>query len=90
MSEQINIAYHEVDFLLPIHRFDIRFSYVTKKGLPFIREFVLRLVHISPMKLSDIATFFGFSDIEVEEAVGDLVDKGDLQFTEGGQCRGGL
>ena len=33
MSEQINIAYHEVDFLLPIHRFDIRFSYVTKKGL---------------------------------------------------------
>ena len=85
MSEQINIAYHEVDFLLPIHRFDIRFSYVTKKGLPFIREFVLRLVHISPMKLSDIATFFGFSDIEVEEAVGDLVDKGDLQFTEGGQ-----
>ena len=70
MSEQINIAYHEVDFLLPIHRFDIRFSYVTKKGLPFIREFVLRLVHISPMKLSDIATFFGFSDIEVEEALG--------------------
>ena len=85
MSEQINIAYHEVDFLLPIHRFDIRFSYVTKKGLPFIREFVLRLVHISPMQLGDIATFFGLSDIEVEEAVGDLVDKGDLQFTGGGQ-----
>lgn len=85
MSGKIKIAYHEVDFLLSIHRFDIRFSYVTKKGLPFIREFVLRLVHISPMKLDDIATFFGFSEIEVEEAVGDLVDKGDLQFTESGQ-----
>ncbi len=63
MSEELNIAYHEVDFLLPVHRFDIRFSYVTKKGLPFTREFVLRLVHISPMMLADLATFFGFSTV---------------------------
>ena len=54
MSEELNIAYHEVDFLLPVHRFDIRFSYVTKKGLPFTREFVLRLIHISPMLPSDL------------------------------------
>lgn len=85
MSDELNIAYHEVDFLLPVHRFDIRFSYVTKKGLPFTREFVLRLVHISPMMPADLATFFGFSKIEVEEAVSDLVDKGDLQFSENGQ-----
>ncbi|MFQ2238701.1 hypothetical protein ACK32R_23725 [Aeromonas dhakensis] len=69
MNQKVNIAYHEVDLLLPAHRFDIRFSYVTKKGLSFVREFVLRLVHISPMKPVDIATYFGLSRREVDEAV---------------------
>lgn len=85
MNNKVNIAYHEVDFLLPAHRFDIRFSYVTKKGLPFVREFVLRLVHISPMKPVDIATYFGLSRREVDEAINDLVEKGDLEFSEKGQ-----
>ncbi|MGB2246473.1 MAG: hypothetical protein ACPH3N_02330 [Alcanivorax sediminis] len=85
MNKRVNIAYHEVDFLLPAHRFDIRFSYVTKKGLPFVREFVLRLVHISPMKPVDIATYFGLSRREVDEAITDLVEKGDLEFSEKGQ-----
>lgn len=84
MNEKLKIAYHEVDFLLPTHRFDIRFTYVTKKGLPFIREFVLRLVHISPMKLVDIANYFGLSLREVDEAITDLVGKGDLEFSEKG------
>jgi hypothetical protein len=85
MNKKLNIAYHEVDFLLPAHRFDIRFSYVTKKGLPFVREFVLRLVHISPMKPVDIATYFGLSRREVDEAITDLVEKGDLEISENGQ-----
>lgn len=85
MNEKENIPYHEVDFLLPVHRFDIRFSYVTKKGLPFVREFVLRLVHISPMEPVDIATYFGFSQREVDEAIVDLVEKGELEFSERGQ-----
>lgn len=85
MNKEINIAYHEVDFLLPTHRFDIRFSYVTKKGLPFVREFVLRLVHISPMTSVDIATYFGFSRREVDEAIADLVEKGDLEFSKKGK-----
>ncbi len=34
--------YHEIDFLLPAQRFNINFSYITGKGLPFVREFVLR------------------------------------------------
>lgn len=85
MNKQINIAYHEVDFLLPAHRFDIRFSYVTKKGLPFVREFVLRLLHISSMRPVDVASYFGFSRREVDEAINDLVEKGDLEFSDKGQ-----
>jgi len=71
--------------LLPVHRFNIRFSYVTKKGLPFIREFLLRLVHISPMMPAEVATYFGLSKREVDEAITDLVEKGDLHFLDSGQ-----
>tara|TARA_R110001583_G_scaffold195536_1_gene375632 strand:- start:3219 stop:4640 length:1422 start_codon:yes stop_codon:yes gene_type:complete len=84
MSQVNSIAYHQVDFLLPVHRFNIRFSYVTKKGLPFMREFVLRLVHIAPMMPAEVAAYFGLSKLELDEAVGDLVSKGDLQFTDSG------
>jgi len=84
MSSEIKATYHEIDFLLPVHRFHIRFSYVTKKGLPFIREFVLRLLHISPMSRSQIATYFGLSKLETDEAISDLIERGDIQFDDNG------
>lgn len=70
--------YHEIDFLLPAQRFNINFSYITQKGLPFVREFVLRLIHLAPMSMSQVATFFGFSLKEVQEAIDDLVERGEL------------
>lgn len=77
-------TYHEIDFLLPAQRFNINFSYITQKGLSFVREFVLRLVHLAPMTKSQIATFFGFSRKEIEEAIEDLVERDELMLTEGG------
>lgn len=77
------VAYQEVDFLLPAQRFNIQFSYVTQKGLPFIREFVLRLVHLAPMSKSQIASYFGLSKLETEEAISDLVQRGELTLSDG-------
>lgn len=85
MSEEISVVYHEIDFLLPVHRFNIRFSYVTKEGLPFIREFVLRLLHLSALTPLELATYFGLSKRETDEAISDLLDKGDLQFNDEGK-----
>lgn len=79
------IIYHEIDFLLPAQRFNINFSYITQKGLPFVREFVLRLVHLTPMTKSQIATFFGFSRKEVEEAIADLVERDELTLMQSGR-----
>jgi hypothetical protein len=84
-SQNKKIVYNEVDFILPVHRFNIRFTYVTKKGFPFIREFILRLVHISPMQPAQIGVYFGLSRRELDEALSDLMDKGDLLFTPSGQ-----
>lgn len=78
-------TYHEIDFLLPAQRFNINFTYVTQKGLPFVREFVLRLVHLGPMSKSQIATFFGFSRNETEEAIDDLVERDELTLNESGR-----
>lgn len=84
MNKEVSIPYHEIDFLLPVHRFNIQYSYVTKKGLPFIREFVLRLVHLAPMHPSQIAGYFGFSKREANEALTDLVESEDLVFNDDG------
>lgn len=77
--------YHEIDFLLPAQRFNINFSYITQNGLPFVREFVLRLIHLAPMSMSQVATFFGFSRKEVQEAIDDLVERGELTLSENGR-----
>jgi hypothetical protein len=77
--------YHEIDFLLQTQRFNINFSYITQKGLPFVREFVLRLVNLAPMTNSQIASFFGFSSKEVEEAIADLVERDELTLANSGR-----
>ncbi|MCX7514985.1 hypothetical protein [Frateuria sp. STR12] len=79
------MVYHEIDFLLPAQRFNINFSYVTQKGLPFVREFVLRLVHLAPISTAQVATFLGFSHIEAQEAIRDLVERDELGLSDSGQ-----
>ncbi len=85
MNSDNKMTYQKVDFLLPAQKFNIQFSYVTQKGLPFIREFVLRLVHLAPMSKSQIATYFGLSRLEAEEAVSDLVQRGELTLSNNGR-----
>jgi hypothetical protein len=78
------IPYQEIDFLIPVHRFKINFSYTRQKGMRFVREFLLRLIHISPMKPWQIATYFGFSKIELNEAINNLVNNDELEFSDDG------
>ncbi|MFT5708211.1 MAG: hypothetical protein ACI9ES_002513, partial [Oceanospirillaceae bacterium] len=85
MNEQSNIVYNEIDFLIPSYRFNIRYSYVSKRGLSFIREFVLRLVHLSPMKPTDISEFLGLTEREAKEAIRDLIEREELAYNELGQ-----
>lgn len=87
MTDQLKVTYNEVDFLIPTQKFNIRFSYVTQKGLPFIREFVLRLLHICPVKPIKLKEFFDLNDKELEEVTSDLVEKGDVTVSELGKLK---
>ena len=84
MISDEKVAYHEVDFLLPAQRFNIQFSYVSQKGLSFVREFVLRLIHVAPMSKAQIAAYFDFSKREADEAIADLVQRGELTLSSDG------
>lgn len=84
MKSDFKVAYHEIDFLVPAQKFNIQFSYVSKKGLSFIREFLLRLIHVAPMSKFQLSTFFGLSRRETEEAISDLVQRSELTLSADG------
>ena len=77
--------YNELDFAFPAQRFNIQYSYISKKGLPFIREFVLRLVHLAPLSKHQVLKYFGMSSSEVDEAISDLVDREELTLSAEGK-----
>lgn len=71
MSKQ-NITYNQIDFVVKASRFRIVFSYMSDKGVAFVREYLLRLLKITPCKPAQIAQYFGFSQHETEVALADL------------------
>ncbi|MFG0637828.1 hypothetical protein [Acinetobacter soli] len=83
MSSQFK--YQEIDFLIPSQEFIVNFSYVSGKGLSFIREYVLRLLNIAPMTKMQIAVYFGLSDIEVTEAINDLIQQDFVKLNSDGR-----
>lgn len=85
MTGHSNIVYSEIDFLIPSYRFNIRYSYISKRGLSFIREFVLRLAHLSPMKPGEISNFLGLTEREAKEAIRDLIEREELIYNALGQ-----
>lgn len=72
MSKQQIIPYNQIDFVIKAPRFQIVFSYMNDKNIAFIREYLLRLLQITPCKPEQIAKYFGFSQHETEVALSDL------------------
>ena len=71
MSEQ-KIPYNQIDFVVKAPRFRIVFSYMSDKGVAFVREYLLRLLKVTPCKPAQIAQYFGFNQYETEVALADL------------------
>ena len=71
MSKQ-NITYNQIDFVIKAPRFRIVFSYMSDKGVAFVREYLLRLLKITSCKPAQIAQYFGFNQYETEVALADL------------------
>ncbi len=76
------ITFNEIDFILPSYRYNIRFSYVTKQGLSFIREYILRLVQLGSISPNHIASYFGLNERETKEAISDLIKREELRYND--------
>lgn len=80
--DNLKITFNEIDFVLPSYRYNIQFSYATKQGLSFIREYVLRLVQLGSISPNHIANYFGLNERETKEAISDLVKREELKYND--------
>lgn len=78
----LKITFNEIDFILPSYRYNIKFSYATKQGLPFIREYILRLAQLGAISPNHIASYFGLNERETKEAISDLIKREELKYND--------
>lgn len=83
MSEQ-QTPYNQIDFLVKAPRFRIVFSYMDDKGVAFVREYLLRLLKLTPCKPEQIAQYFGFNQRETKIALADLESNKWIEWQDNG------
>lgn len=79
-----SLIYNQVDFVVKAPKFHISFSYTDDKSLSFIREYILRLLKIHPLRLEEICVYFDLNESETQIAVSDLMEKAFVQFQPDG------
>lgn len=84
MNNSGSIAFNQIDFAIKSPSFKIIFSYMDERGIPFVREFVLRLLKLNSCKPKHLADYFDFTQREAEIAIQDLTDKGWVGWNEDG------
>jgi len=84
-----HIALISLDVCIPVQEFRADYTIVQNNKLPFVREFILRLLDLSNMSNDQIGKFMGFSAKETQVALSQLInleeiavnDKGKFQLT---------
>mgnify|MGYP003109614603 CR=1 FL=1 len=80
-----HIEFNEVDYILPAETYNIEYSYLTKQGFPFTKEFLLRALYISPLSKFELASFFGFNQRELDVAIEEPISKSEVSYLEDGR-----
>jgi hypothetical protein len=83
--ENYHIEFNEVDYIVPAETYNIEYSYLTKQGFPFTKEFLLRALYISPLSKFELASFFGFNQRELNVAIEEPISKSEVSYLEDGR-----
>ncbi|EGU9030726.1 TPA: hypothetical protein RQJ47_002758 [Vibrio vulnificus] len=83
--ENTTIEFNEVDYIVPTETFKIEFSYLSKQGFPFIKEFLLKALYISPLSKFELSSFFGFNQRELAAAIEEPISKGEIAYSDDGK-----
>ncbi|MPQ77442.1 hypothetical protein [Hydrogenovibrio sp. JE_KL2] len=89
MANHTLIPLMTIDIALPVQAFRFEYTLVGRSDLPFIREFILRLLKVGNMSATHLAKFLGLTEKEVSIAVSQLVslneicldNEGNIQLT---------
>lgn len=76
-----------VDVALPVQSFRFEYTLVGKTELPFIREFILRLLKIESMTTTQIAKFLGLNEKEVKVAISQLTSLNEITVNKQGKIQ---
>ncbi len=79
------LSLFEVDISVPVQLFRIEYTLVERGGLPFVPEFLLRLLKVSSLPAADIARFFGMTAKEVSTALLPFLQRGELTVATDGR-----
>ena len=80
-----HIEFNEVDYIVPAETYNIKYSYLSKQGFPFTKEFLLRVLYISPLSKFELASFFSFSKSELNVAIEAPINDGEVTYLEDGR-----
>ncbi|CAM3920729.1 hypothetical protein [Rheinheimera salexigens] len=79
------IEFNEVDYIVPAETYSIEYSYLSKQGFPFTKDFLLRVLYISPLSKLELASFFGFNQRELDVALEEPINKSEVSYLEDGR-----
>lgn len=78
MANHTLIPLLTVDIALPIQAFRFEYTLVGRSKLPFVREFILRLLKLGNMSATQLSKFLGLSEKEISIAVSQLVGLNEI------------
>lgn len=78
MASHALIPLLSIDIALPIQAFRFEYTLVGRSDLPFIREFILRLLKVGNMSATQLAKFLGLSEKEIGIAVSQLAGMNEI------------
>lgn len=87
MKNHTLIPLMTIDIALPVQAFRFEYTLVGRSDLPFIREFILRLLKVGNMSATQLAKFLGLSEKEISIAVSQLVSLNEISVDNEGNIQ---
>lgn len=87
MKNHTLIPLMTIDIALPVQAFRFEYTLVGRSDLPFIREFILRLLKVGNMSATQLAKFLGLTEKEISIAVSQLVSLNEISVENEGNIQ---
>ena len=85
MLNDNQLALFPLDVCVPVQEFRADYTIVQNNQLPFVREFILRLLDLSNMTKDQVGKFMGFSEKETQLALNQLINLDEIIVNKMGQ-----